>query len=274
MKKRSGFTLIELLVVIAIIAVLMSILMPALRRVREQAKMTSCLANCRQWAIIFSTYVSDNDGKFFSGANPGPGYWWVAQLPGKLKDWKQNKIWFCPTATKPVRDEGGNNLRTFNIFNAWGIFKGGPTNGYAWGPNGFAGSYGLNGYLFPIENANFEGGVPREQGWRSYNMIRQAATVPVMVDALRFDLRPRPQDGPANDEEAAWSGNNMARTCINRHGGFVNISFADSSSRKVGLKEMWTLKWHQKFAIDGPWTLAGGVTGEDWPGWIRKYPDH
>ncbi|MCH8216574.1 MAG: type II secretion system protein, partial [Planctomycetes bacterium] len=65
MKKCRGFTLIELLVVIAIIAVLMGILMPALRRVREQAKMTSCLANCRQWAFIFSTYVSDNDGKFF-----------------------------------------------------------------------------------------------------------------------------------------------------------------------------------------------------------------
>ena len=45
MDKRRGFTLIELLVVIAIIAVLMAILMPALRRVKEQGKMISCLVD-------------------------------------------------------------------------------------------------------------------------------------------------------------------------------------------------------------------------------------
>lgn len=273
MKKRSGFTLIELLVVIAIIAVLMSILMPALARVREQAKMTSCLANCRQWALIFNTYTSDNDGKFFSGANPGPGYWWVSQLPDRLKDWKQNKIWFCPTAKKPIIDEGGVQSPGFNIFNAWGIFNPGTISGYTQGANGFAGSYGVNGYLFPIENATFEGGVPKEQGWRNFDQIRQASRVPAIVDALRFDLWPLPTDRPAANETAAWSGNNMGRTCINRHGGFVNVSFADSSSRKVGLKELWTLKWHQKFATNGPMTVAGGVTGDDWPKWIRTFQD-
>jgi prepilin-type N-terminal cleavage/methylation domain-containing protein len=67
MKKGSGFTLIELLVVIAIIALLMGILMPALRKVREQAMSIVCQSNLRQWGVIFNTYTIDNDGLFMDG---------------------------------------------------------------------------------------------------------------------------------------------------------------------------------------------------------------
>ncbi len=58
-----GFTLIELLVVIAIIAVLMGILMPALQKVRQQAKIISCGSNMRQLVVGLITYAENNDGK-------------------------------------------------------------------------------------------------------------------------------------------------------------------------------------------------------------------
>ena len=59
--RPSGFTLIELLVVISIIAVLMGILMPALGRVREQARETVCRSNLRGVGLGIQMYLPDND---------------------------------------------------------------------------------------------------------------------------------------------------------------------------------------------------------------------
>ena len=67
MRKRTGFTLIELLVVIAIIALLMAILMPALARVKKQAKATACQMNLHHWAVIWSMYTGAYDGSFPNG---------------------------------------------------------------------------------------------------------------------------------------------------------------------------------------------------------------
>ena len=48
----------------------------------------------------------------------------------------------------------------------------------------------------------------------------------------------------------------------------------DWSVRKVGLKELWTLKWHHEYDTAGPWTKAGGVQPEDWPQWMRSFKDY
>jgi prepilin-type N-terminal cleavage/methylation domain-containing protein len=283
---QKAFTLIELLVVIAIIAILMSVLMPAVSRVREQARTTSCLANLRQWNLICAMYTGDNDGKFWSGLHTTPpGYWWPWQLEAKVKDWKLNKIWFCPTAKKPQVGEDGipEPAQSWTVFYAWGIFGYGNSSPqtdsvthvtYNSGPNGISGSYGLNGYVLTIPtNQSFEGGRPASDGWRTPN-VSGAANVPVFLDALRFDFWPLHTEAPARTEFEGWTGNNMARVCINRHKGNVCSSFLDWSVRKVGLKELWTLKWHKSFNTRGQYTRAGGVWPSDWPVWMRRFKDY
>ncbi len=61
LRLRRAFTLIELLVVIAIIALLIAVLLPALRAARESGKRVYCLSNLRQIALIALEYALDND---------------------------------------------------------------------------------------------------------------------------------------------------------------------------------------------------------------------
>jgi prepilin-type N-terminal cleavage/methylation domain-containing protein/prepilin-type processing-associated H-X9-DG protein len=62
--RRHAFTLIELLVVLGIIAVLISLLLPALNRARAQANRLACLSNLRQMVISAQAYVIENQGRY------------------------------------------------------------------------------------------------------------------------------------------------------------------------------------------------------------------
>jgi prepilin-type N-terminal cleavage/methylation domain-containing protein/prepilin-type processing-associated H-X9-DG protein len=59
-----GFTLVELLVVIGIIALMISILLPALNKAKASAQRVACLSNMRQLGTYFMMYVTDNKGRF------------------------------------------------------------------------------------------------------------------------------------------------------------------------------------------------------------------
>ncbi len=81
MKQRNAFTLIELLVVIAIIALLLSIIMPALKAAKLQAQGAICLTNVNGLARAWTVYADENNGRIVGsmvGSTRDPFYCWVA----------------------------------------------------------------------------------------------------------------------------------------------------------------------------------------------------
>ena len=109
-------------------------------------------------------------------------------------------------------------------------------------------------------------------------MTGLAPRIPLFLGCVTLDGKPLDNDPPpARVEDIAdWGsgGSEIKRFCLDRHEGFVNVSFLDFSLRKVGVKELWTLKWHRQFNTNGPWTQTGQVQASDWPEWMRRYTDY
>jgi prepilin-type N-terminal cleavage/methylation domain-containing protein/prepilin-type processing-associated H-X9-DG protein len=96
MYKKRAFTLIELLVVIAIISILMAILMPALQRVREQARLQACRSNLKNIGLGILMYLQDNDyamPDFHTHTNNCNGHLWYGPGGNLLKAGDNRSYW-------------------------------------------------------------------------------------------------------------------------------------------------------------------------------------
>lgn len=260
-----AFTLVELLVVIAIIGLLMAILLPALQRVRKQAKGVVCMSNLRQWGVVLSMYKNEHDGRFFLSSRffgMSASSAWPYQLRQYRPD--SNDLLLCPAADRhEVRLDASEANRVFrdslgSTSTAWKIRTRRPELT-------FSGSYGFNSGLISFYEREFRGG---------NNHYSSKAQRPYMLDCIFTNADPMDFDEPPPYEDAVSPFPDMSYFCIDRHGGGIEGLFLDSSARKVGLKELWTLRWNAISRGDGPFTKAGGVRPEDWPEWMRKFKEY
>ena len=247
--KAKAFTLIELLVVIAIIALLMGILIPALSRVRKQARKIVCMTSVRGFTLAMAAYTAENDDKIIPLYFLNEGKFWTETLQDH---YKSDELRLCPMATKirgPETEHDHGNLGRNNnggVFHCWYHIR--LTDAE---PHMYEGSYGTNGWIHEgLPGTTFS----RETSYHWKKMsVSGAGSVPLILDCVWVAGYPLDTESPLSQAQyAEWAKiggirGQMNRYCFNRHDGVTNCSFLDGSCREVKLEDLWMLKWHRSF---------------------------
>lgn len=174
---RVGFTLIELLVVISIVALLLSVLLPALKSARETSRRLLSASNLRQLQIANQLYAEDYRDHLVSGVYPnGASYknYWISRLHPYVSGGSEIQV--IPNTGNDVVDS------VFRVSESPGVFRD------PWAPDGITHTYSTNAGL---TNQNAVGGNP---GWSGNNVVGE-----------RVDRIKRPSDAVALGERL-WPG--------------------------------------------------------------------
>ena len=253
MRKVRGFTLIELLVVIAIIALLMSILMPALAKARKMTRAVMCVAQEKQWGSFFLMYTDDFDGSFMPSIGSWKNNWWAVLEPY----YRDRALLCCPMANNPRKQA-----------------KDGYGNYGTWGPtwfDGWYGSYAMNAWVSnPVFKTGETGGSEGRDAWnparywRNTN-VKGQSSIPLLGDAW-WDQAWAEADDWIPNYPGEWEGtaDDMAHFCINRHDGLINMLFMDYSVKKIRIPELWHFPWHRGYEFEDV------PTEYDFPNWVQK----
>ncbi len=272
---RTSFTKKDLIVTLACIVFLLLTVAAVGPRGRRHAKDMLCLSNLQKWGTYFLAFAGDNDGYFMAGwtnesvvGPPHKRYWMEALRPYYANN---HNLRSCPEAVVPGTRLGQSQYGGAGTFTAWGVFTGEdcgePSPDWPWVVACDYGSYGNNAWTCdPLPGENLWWGLQGDVYWRSPNVLA-ASNIPLFGENQFLDCWPNHHDEPPEYDGQPWSEtSHMGRVCINRHSGFVNWVFLDSSARKVPLKCLWKLKWHRTFEVDYP--------SPYWPEWMQNFPDY
>jgi prepilin-type N-terminal cleavage/methylation domain-containing protein len=254
MPRRKGFTLIELLVVIAIIALLMAILLPSLKKARDQARAVVCQSNLSQWGRIFYLYTHDNDSRFMVwnvSSTAGGGTWIVPLMP--YYEHGGEKARLCPTTRKTAEEGEAVPARM-----AWSCEIDGKVH---------LNSYGINNWCYDLRPGVTDIWGLADADRRAWRRIdqKQSGSIPMFLECWRWGGGPSTRSDPAPPDEATRHNTGFGRYCLNRHAYTINVCLMDASVRKVRLKGLWDLKWHKEYSLGDPLP--------PWPDWMAPLPE-